>query len=120
MHVTVPDTITTWQVNAVGISDTGIFGMASPQRLRVFSPIFLEVTLPYSVIRNEQFVVKATVYNYNPVTTVDNVSQNSRAIRNAAGCISISVNKRNGLYVKSLELQRNSSTTLVERGILSW
>ena len=94
MRVNVPYTINTWHVNAFGISGTGIFGMASPQRLRVFSLIFLEVTSPYSVIRNEQFAVKATVYNYSPATTVDNVSQNSRAIRNAAGCVSISIHKR--------------------------
>ena len=60
--------------------------------------------MPYSAIRNEQFVVKATVYNYNPLTSVDKRSQNSRAIWNVAGSISISINKRNDLSVKSLEL----------------
>jgi hypothetical protein len=32
--------------------------------LTVFQPFFLELTLPYSVIRGEHFELKATVFNY--------------------------------------------------------
>lgn len=40
------------------------FGLAPPADLRVFQPFFLELSLPYSIIRGERFELKATVFNY--------------------------------------------------------
>ena len=71
--VNLSDAITTWRISALGISPTGLFGMAKPVSLRVFSPVFLEVSLPYSIVRNEQFAVKATVSNYNERVPLDDV-----------------------------------------------
>lgn len=62
--VIAPDSITTWEVQAVGISPTKGFCIAKPKPLRVFQDFFLSVNLPYSVKRNEQLQVKAVVYNY--------------------------------------------------------
>lgn len=62
----VPDSITTWEVQAVGISSRKGFCIAEPKPLRVFQDFFVSVTLPYSVKRNEQLQVKAVVYNYKP------------------------------------------------------
>ncbi|KAK9962381.1 hypothetical protein ABG768_007751 [Culter alburnus] len=59
-----PDSITTWEVQAVGISSTKGFCIAEPKPLRVFKDFFLSVNLPYSVKRNEQLQIKAVVYNY--------------------------------------------------------
>ncbi|XP_036420920.1 complement C4-B [Colossoma macropomum] len=59
-----PDSITTWEVQAVGISPTKGFCIADPKPLRVFQDFFVSVKLPYSVKRNEQLEVKAVVYNY--------------------------------------------------------
>lgn len=59
----VPDTITTWEADAFCLSSEG-FGMAPRVDLKVFQPFFLELTLPYSVIRGEQFELKATVFSY--------------------------------------------------------
>ncbi|KAL6471424.1 hypothetical protein MHYP_G00200740 [Metynnis hypsauchen] len=59
-----PDSITTWEVQAVGISQTKGFCIADPKPLRVFQDFFVSVKLPYSVKRNEQLEVKAVVYNY--------------------------------------------------------
>ncbi|XP_056127943.1 complement C4 [Rhinichthys klamathensis goyatoka] len=59
-----PDSITTWEIQAVGISSTKGFCIAEPKPLRVFQDFFLSVNLPYSVKRNEQLQVKAVVYNY--------------------------------------------------------
>ncbi|KAL6471080.1 hypothetical protein MHYP_G00197300 [Metynnis hypsauchen] len=39
-------------------------GVAPPAQLRVFQPFFLELSLPYSIIRGEEFELKATVFNY--------------------------------------------------------
>ncbi|KAL7831785.1 hypothetical protein AOLI_G00293330 [Acnodon oligacanthus] len=61
--VTVPDTITTWETDAFCLSSGGL-GLAPPAQLRVFQPFFLELSLPYSIIRGEEFELKATVFNY--------------------------------------------------------
>ncbi|XP_038129371.1 alpha-2-macroglobulin-like [Cyprinodon tularosa] len=60
---TVPDTITTWETETFCLSSQG-FGLAPRQNLTVFQPFFLELTLPYSIIRGENFEMKATVFNY--------------------------------------------------------
>ncbi|XP_053177575.1 alpha-2-macroglobulin-like [Scomber japonicus] len=61
--VTVPDTITTWETEAFCLSPHG-FGLAPRKEFTVFQPFFLELSLPYSVIRGEQFELKATVFSY--------------------------------------------------------
>ncbi|TRY85172.1 hypothetical protein DNTS_006359 [Danionella cerebrum] len=61
--LTVPDTITTWEAEAFCLSPKG-FGLAKPMNLTAFQPFFLELTLPYSIVRGESFELKATVFNY--------------------------------------------------------
>lgn len=61
--VKVPDTITSWEADAFCLSSQG-FGLAPPINLKVIQPFFLELTLPYSIIRGEQFHLKATVFSY--------------------------------------------------------
>ncbi|KAM5336306.1 alpha-2-macroglobulin [Glossophaga mutica] len=62
--VTVPDTITEWKAGALCLSnDTGL-GLSLPASLRAFQPFFVELTMPYSVIRGEAFTLKATVLKY--------------------------------------------------------
>ncbi|CAJ1066024.1 alpha-2-macroglobulin-like [Xyrichtys novacula] len=61
--LTVPDTITTWETEAFCLSPQG-FGLAPRKKLTVFQPFFLELHLPYSIIRGENFELKATVFNY--------------------------------------------------------
>ncbi|XP_051966608.1 alpha-2-macroglobulin-like [Xyrauchen texanus] len=63
--VKVPDTITTWETEAFCLSSKGL-GLAPPAQLTVFQPFFLELSLPYSIIRGEIFELKATVFNYLP------------------------------------------------------
>ncbi|RXN04002.1 alpha-2-macroglobulin 1 [Labeo rohita] len=62
---TVPDTITKWSLGAFCTSPAG-FGVAPKTHLTVFKPFFVSLTLPYSVIREETFTLKATVFNYLP------------------------------------------------------
>ncbi len=66
-HATVsaeaPDSITTWMLRAVAISQEHGLGVAEAQ-LTVFQPFFLQVDLPYSAVRGEEFPVKAALYNY--------------------------------------------------------
>ncbi|KAL1260636.1 hypothetical protein QQF64_008463 [Cirrhinus molitorella] len=61
----VPDTITKWAVEAYCTSPAG-FGVAPMTYLTAFKPFFVRLTLPYSVIREETFTLKATVFNYLP------------------------------------------------------
>ncbi|XP_066567828.1 alpha-2-macroglobulin isoform X1 [Amia ocellicauda] len=63
LPVTVPDTITTWEASAFCLASTGL-GLAPPTLLTAFQPFFVELTLPYSIIRGEQFELRATVLNY--------------------------------------------------------
>ncbi|NXV10081.1 A2MG protein, partial [Cettia cetti] len=66
LEMTIPDTITEWQANAFCASaDTG-FGLSPTVSLRAFQPFFVELTMPYSVVRGESFTLKATVFNYLP------------------------------------------------------
>ncbi|CAM4320983.1 unnamed protein product [Leuciscus chuanchicus] len=61
--LTVPDTITTWETEAFCLSSKGL-GLAPPALLTVFQPFFIELSLPYSIVRGESFDLKATVFSY--------------------------------------------------------
>ncbi|XP_004712619.1 complement C5 [Echinops telfairi] len=58
-----PDSLTTWEIQGVGISNSGIC-VADPLKAKVFKDVFLEMNIPYSVVRGEQIQLKGTVYNY--------------------------------------------------------
>ncbi|XP_067221217.1 alpha-2-macroglobulin-like protein 1 [Chanodichthys erythropterus] len=62
---TVPDTITKWAAGAFCTSPVG-FGLAPNVDLTAFKPFFVSLTLPYSIIREETFTLKASVFNYLP------------------------------------------------------
>ncbi|NXW83856.1 A2MG protein, partial [Alopecoenas beccarii] len=64
LDVTIPDTITEWKANAFCTSADMGFGLSPTVSLRAFQPFFVELTLPYSVVRGESFTLKATVFNY--------------------------------------------------------
>ncbi|XP_038176281.1 murinoglobulin-1-like isoform X2 [Arvicola amphibius] len=64
MELTAPDTITEWKAGALCLSnDTGL-GLSPVVSFQAFQPFFVELTMPYSVIRGEAFTLKATVLNY--------------------------------------------------------
>ncbi|XP_049629042.1 complement C5-like [Suncus etruscus] len=58
-----PDSLTTWEIKGVGISQGGLC-VSDTLKVKVFKEIFLEMHLPYSVVRGEQIQLKGTVYNY--------------------------------------------------------
>ncbi|NWZ52422.1 CO4 protein, partial [Haliaeetus albicilla] len=61
-----PDSITTWEVQAISISPQKGFCIADPHTFEVFKDFFVSLRLPYSVRRHEQLEIKAVVYNYLP------------------------------------------------------
>lgn len=61
---TLPHSITTWEVNAVSTAPSG--GICASEALKIvtFKSVFVEINVPYSVRKNEQVEIPATVYNY--------------------------------------------------------
>ncbi|XP_060786982.1 alpha-2-macroglobulin-like [Neoarius graeffei] len=62
INKTVPDSITTWQAGAFCTSPNG-FGVAPIAEVTAFQPFFVSLTMPSSIIREEAFTLKATVFN---------------------------------------------------------
>ncbi|NXQ99323.1 A2ML1 protein, partial [Sagittarius serpentarius] len=61
--VTVPDAITKWEAGMFCTSPLGV-GLAPATTLTAFKPFFVELALPYAVVRHEAFTLVATVFNY--------------------------------------------------------
>ncbi|XP_054657915.1 alpha-2-macroglobulin-like protein 1 [Grus americana] len=61
--VTVPDAITEWEARMFCTSPLGL-GLAPATTLTAFKPFFVELALPYAVVRHEAFTLVATVFNY--------------------------------------------------------
>jgi CD109 antigen len=61
----VPDTITSWVVNAFGVHpQSGLSVSDAPLKLTVFNPFFIKTNLPYSIVRDEVAAIQVLVYNY--------------------------------------------------------
>ncbi|KAM6967498.1 complement C4-B [Aplochiton taeniatus] len=63
-----PDSITTWELQAVTISAEHGFCVAEPFELTVFKTLFVNLKLPYSVKKYEQLAIVAIIYNYGEET----------------------------------------------------
>ncbi|XP_071433176.1 alpha-2-macroglobulin-like protein 1 [Pithys albifrons albifrons] len=61
--VTVPDAITEWKAEMFCTAPQGL-GVAPAITLTAFKPFFVELALPYAVVRHEAFTLVATVFNY--------------------------------------------------------
>ena len=64
LEVQIPDTITSWVASAFAMSSAYGMGIANKAILKVFQPFFVQMTLPYSVVRGEETPVTVTVFNY--------------------------------------------------------
>ena len=65
MDVTIPDTITTWVMQAVAINNKTGLGLATPLRVVGKREYFISLKIPYSVKRGEQVSLLVTVFNYH-------------------------------------------------------
>ncbi|XP_065130551.2 complement C3-like [Paramisgurnus dabryanus] len=63
------ESITTWQILGVSMSDTNGICVADPQEMIVFKNFFIDLKMPYSAVRNEQLEIKAIIHNYTPQKT---------------------------------------------------
>ncbi|XP_048473761.1 complement C3-like [Rhincodon typus] len=59
------DSITTWEIQAVSVSPQKGICIAQPYELTVQKDFFIDLRLPYSVVRNEQVEIRAILYNYD-------------------------------------------------------
>ncbi|XP_058393971.1 complement C3-like [Diceros bicornis minor] len=64
MNVFLKDSITTWEILAVSLSDKKGICVADPYEVTVMQDFFIDLRLPYSVVRNEQVEIRAVLYNY--------------------------------------------------------
>ncbi|XP_022321696.2 CD109 antigen-like isoform X2 [Crassostrea virginica] len=65
ISTTVPDTITSWIASAFAINSASGLGIAdTTAKIEAFKPFFVSLNLPYSVVRGEQLVLQANVFNY--------------------------------------------------------
>ncbi|XP_039770474.1 ovostatin [Ornithorhynchus anatinus] len=64
LPVTIPDTITEWKASGFCLNDQVGFGISPTTSLKSFQPFFVDLLLPYSVVRGEEFALKANVFNY--------------------------------------------------------
>ncbi|XP_054715979.1 ophiophagus venom factor-like [Uloborus diversus] len=68
VELSLPHSITTWVLRAVSVHPS--FGMCvldPPAKVVSFKKLFLQLHLPYSVVRNEQVEVRATLFNYGNI-----------------------------------------------------
>lgn len=65
MNFTVPDTITSWMFEGLSLSPNYGLGLLDPPLLlTTFKRFFVDLTLPYSVIRNEEASIPVVLHNY--------------------------------------------------------
>ncbi|XP_006896221.1 PREDICTED: complement C4-A isoform X1 [Elephantulus edwardii] len=61
-----PDSITTWEIHGVSLSQSKGICVATPAQLRVFRDFHLHLRLPTAVRRFEQLELRPVLYNYQP------------------------------------------------------
>ncbi|KAM4038068.1 complement C3 [Anomaloglossus baeobatrachus] len=64
LNLFLKDSITTWEVQAVSLSPNKGICIAKPHEIQVMKDFFIDLTLPYSVVRNEQVEIRSILYNY--------------------------------------------------------
>ncbi|XP_061475534.1 complement C4-like [Rhineura floridana] len=65
-NIILPDSITTWEIQAVSMSPAKGICVSEPIRIRVFQDFHISLRLPYSVKRFEQIELRPVLYNYLP------------------------------------------------------
>mmetsp|Transcript_45264 Transcript_45264/g.98421 ORF Transcript_45264/g.98421 Transcript_45264/m.98421 type:complete len:1566 (+) Transcript_45264:83-4780(+) len=61
-----PDTITSWSLEAWAVNADGLASTRASEPLTVFKPLFVEMRLPVTVVRGEEFELIVAIFNYIP------------------------------------------------------
>ncbi|XP_050190168.1 complement C3, partial [Myiozetetes cayanensis] len=99
------DSITTWEVLAVSLSPNKGLCVADPYEITVMKDFFIDLRLPYSVVRNEQVEIRAILYNYN----LDEITVRVELVHNPALCGPSTSKKR---FQQILRVKAESSRTV--------
>ncbi|XP_074836426.1 A.superbus venom factor 1-like [Carettochelys insculpta] len=102
LPVFLKDSITTWEVLAVSLSETKGICVADPYEITVFKEFFIDLRLPYSVVRNEQVEIRAILYNYGS----QNIKVRMELLHNPAFC---SASTSKAKYRQILDIKPKSS-----------
>ncbi|XP_053373562.1 venom factor-like [Mercenaria mercenaria] len=104
-----PDSITSWMIQAIGITKNEGICIADPIDVRTFREFFIQLDLPYKATRLEMFDVKATIFNYG--TALDPDKQVNMYLEAVEGlCYSNEPGKPSPR--KYLEMSPNSANTV--------
>ncbi|KAM4019930.1 LOW QUALITY PROTEIN: complement C4-like [Anomaloglossus baeobatrachus] len=63
-NIYVHDSLTTWEIQGVGMSEGQGFCVAEPIKVKVFKEFHVHLRVPYSVKRFEQMELRPVLYNY--------------------------------------------------------
>nr|ANH21243.1 complement C3 precursor [Monodelphis domestica] len=100
------DSITTWEILAVSLSETKGICVADPYELTVMQDFFIDLRMPYSVVRNEQVEIRAVLYNYREFETL---KVRVELLYNPDICSSATSKKR---YQQTIRIPPKSSTAV--------
>ncbi|XP_076977052.1 complement C3-like isoform X2 [Tamandua tetradactyla] len=103
MNVFLKDSITTWEILAVSLSDKKGICVADPYEVTVMQDFFIDLRLPYSVVRNEQVEIRAVLYNYHET---EEFKVRVEMLYNSAFCSLATAKKR---YQQTLTVPAKSS-----------
>ncbi|XP_078242739.1 A.superbus venom factor 1 isoform X2 [Pogona vitticeps] len=96
------DSITTWEVLAVSISETKGICVADPYEIKVMKKFFIDLRVPYSVVRNEQVEIQAVLYNYGN----QDIRVRVELMHNPAFCSASTAKQR---YRQEIQMTQQSS-----------
>ncbi|XP_021561126.1 complement C3 [Neomonachus schauinslandi] len=106
MNVFLKDSITTWEILAVSLSKNKGICVADPYEVTVMQDFFIDLRLPYSVVRNEQVEIRAVLYNYQEV---GELKVKVELLYNPAFCSMATSKKR---YQQTVEVPAKSSVAV--------
>ncbi|XP_040593026.1 complement C3 [Mesocricetus auratus] len=106
MNIFLKDSITTWEILAVSLSDKKGICVADPYEITVMQDFFIDLRLPYSVVRNEQVEIRAVLFNYREQ---DKLKVRVELLHNPAFCSLATAKKR---YYQIIEIPAKSSVAV--------
>uniref|UniRef100_A0A8C6RY24 Complement C3 n=1 Tax=Nannospalax galili TaxID=1026970 RepID=A0A8C6RY24_NANGA len=106
MNIFLKDTITTWEILAVSLSDKKGICVAHPYEVTVMQDFFIDLRLPYSVVRNEQVEIRAVLFNYREK---DSLKVRVELLYNPAFCSLATAKKR---HYQTLTIPPKSSVAV--------
>ncbi|XP_052049729.1 complement C3 [Apodemus sylvaticus] len=106
MNIFLKDSITTWEILAVSLSDKKGICVADPYEIRVMQDFFIDLRLPYSVVRNEQVEIRAVLFNYREK---EDLKVRVELLHNPAFCSMATAKKR---YLQIIKIPPKSSVAV--------